>query len=83
MSKQIKMAVRPQAKPQADDWVENRSPEPMPEPRKKTKRLTLDMDQDLYTRLKIHCARHQCRISDLVRLLVAVEVGPPQDGTCE
>lgn len=79
MSKQIKMAVRPQTKPQADDWVENRKQESTPESPKKPKRLTIDIDQDLHTRLKVHCAQYGFRISDVLRLLIEVEVGPPQN----
>lgn len=78
MSKQIKMAIRPQTKPQADDWVENRIQDPTPEPPKQIKRLTLDLDRDLHTRLKVYCAQYGFKISDVLRLLIEVEVGPPQ-----
>lgn len=74
MSKRIKMAVRPQSKMEADHWVENRNQELPPEPAKKPKRLTINIDPDLHTELKIHCATHRIQIADLIRSLIEMEV---------
>ena len=48
MSKRIHMQVRPQGKPHADDWVENRRPTDGTQSRVKPKRLTIEIDHPDY-----------------------------------
>lgn len=74
MSKKISMAARPHAKPNMDKWVEHRESATVSTPPKKPKRLTIDIDSDLHTQLKIHCATQQVQIADLLRRLIEQEI---------
>ncbi|MCO8125189.1 plasmid partition protein ParG [Stieleria sp. TO1_6] len=66
MTKKIKMQARPAKPDQADHWVDNRAQSEQL-PKLKPKRLTIDIDPELHTRLKIHCAQKQVQIADLLR----------------
>ncbi|QDT07498.1 hypothetical protein K227x_59250 [Rubripirellula lacrimiformis] len=74
MSKQIKMQVRPSRGNEADQWVEARKVEPEFPP-VKMKRLTIDIDPDLHTKLKVHCAMKETEIVSLMRELIQNELG--------
>jgi hypothetical protein len=74
MKKEVAITVRPKQKQDVDAWVENRSDEPESKPRVKPKRLTLDLDPAFHSRLKIHTAKIDVRISDLIRKLIEVEL---------
>ncbi len=69
MSKQIRMTARPKRSNTADQWVETSSPIAV-EPTGKIKRLTIDIDPELHTRLKLRCVRHDVRIADWLRGLI-------------
>ncbi|QDU98588.1 plasmid partition protein ParG [Lignipirellula cremea] len=70
MSKRIQMQARPQAKANADKWVESREEPVIRKPHGKPKRLTIDIDRELHTRLKIHCATHGTQIVDVLRTMI-------------
>lgn len=75
MSKKISMSARPNVKPTADKWVEKREA-PSMTPGVKLKRLTIDIDPQLHTELKISCAQRGIQIADLVRSLITLEIRP-------
>lgn len=70
MSKRITMSARPKPKPDIDNWVEMREPALSEKPIVKPKRLTIDIDPDLHTELKISCAKRGIQIADLLRTLI-------------
>jgi hypothetical protein len=69
MSKQIRMSSRPKQNPHADSWVETSLPAAAARA-VKPKRLTIDIDPNLHTRLKLHCVQRDVRIADLLRDLI-------------
>jgi len=70
MSKQIAIKARPNKAPNADAWVGEKGKKA-----EKIKRLTIDIDADLHTKLRIHCFNNSTAIADLLRRLIAEEVG--------
>lgn len=74
MSKQIPITARASKKANADQWIEEGAEKVVP-PTGPTKRLTVDMDGDLHRALKMHCAQHDRQIADLIRQLIAKEIG--------
>ncbi len=69
MSKQIRMTARPKTNT-ADQWVETSLPTAVDKTAFKPKRLTIDIDPELHTRLKLRCVRHDIRIADFLRELI-------------
>jgi 6-phosphogluconolactonase/glucosamine-6-phosphate isomerase/deaminase len=74
MSKKISMTARPQLKPEADKWVDNRSVPKPQVPDVPMKRLTIDIPAELHTRLKVICASRGKRMADVLRKLIEQEV---------
>ncbi|QDS91622.1 ParG [Roseimaritima multifibrata] len=74
MSKRITMSARPKPKPEVDNWVEMRESSIDVKPRTKPKRLTIDIDPELHTELKISCAKRGIQIADLLRNLIEGDV---------
>ncbi|MEZ6136979.1 MAG: plasmid partition protein ParG [Pirellulaceae bacterium] len=74
MSKKVSISPRPKLKPQIDEWVENRIDPEEERPRVKPKRLTIDIEPELHTQLKIYCAKNGCQIADVLRPLIAQKV---------
>ena len=57
----------------ADDWVQSVSAPPeqtTPTPAVSMKRLTIDVSEDLHTRVKLECTRRKLKIADVVRDLL-------------
>ena len=69
MNKQVRMTARPKKNNTADQWVET-SITDATEPAFKPKRLTIDIDPELHTRLKLRCVRRDIRIADFLRDLI-------------
>lgn len=80
MSKQIRMTARPQKNNTADQWVETSLPSPI-ETMAKLKRLTIDIDPDLHTRLKLRCVRQDVRIADWLRDLIVTTLDAEDGGS--
>lgn len=68
------MTARPQTKPDADKWVENRYVSKSEDPDVPMKRLTIDIPADLHTRFKVACAARGERMADVLRRLIEREV---------
>jgi hypothetical protein len=68
------MTARPQIKPEADKWVENRSVSRPYVSDAPMKRLTIDIPAELHTRLKVICASRGERMADVLRRLIEQEV---------
>jgi len=84
MSKLIQMQARPQAKANADKWVESHEELVSKRPQGKRKRLTIDIDRDLHTRLKIYCATHDTQIVDFLRIMIRIwSLNPFKNCICE
>jgi len=80
MTKKITMQTRPKTAANPDCWVENRDDSSAPTaPTVKPKRLTIDIDPDLHSRLKVHCAQRDVRIADLLRQQIIATVAPVSD----
>ncbi|QDS91676.1 hypothetical protein FF011L_04080 [Roseimaritima multifibrata] len=80
MSKRITMSARPKPKPEVDKWVEMRVPSTDVKSRTKPKRLTIDIDPNLHTELKISCAKRGIQIADLLRRLIEGDVRSHDSG---
>ncbi len=64
------------AKPaSADAWVKAAA-EAAPAPAGPMKRLTIDVSEDLHTRLKVGCAQRKQKIADVLRELLEREFPP-------
>lgn len=74
MNKKISMTARPQVKPDADKWVENRAATQPDAPDVPMKRLTIDIPVELHTRLKVVCASRGERMANVLRRLIEQEV---------
>lgn len=71
MSKAITMTARRTSKADPDSWVESRDTRiEAVGPRVKPKRLTIDLDPERHLQLKIHCAKNDIQIAELMRLLI-------------
>jgi len=70
MSKHIAIQARPKKPPDADAWVGDKTRRKA----EKSKRLTIDIDAELHTRLRIHCFNNGTAIADVLRRLIAEEV---------
>lgn len=75
MSKKVTISPRPVKSPDSDKWVESRVAPEDTAPRVKPKRLTIDIDPELHTQLKVHCAINGIQIADLLRDLIAKVTG--------
>ncbi|XZE53979.1 plasmid partition protein ParG [Planctomycetaceae bacterium SH139] len=69
MSKKVAIPTRPRSQPTVDQWVGKRNLSELASSTK-PKRLTIDIDPNLHSELKIHCATHGICIADLVRKLI-------------
>ncbi|QDT57106.1 hypothetical protein Pan44_51720 [Caulifigura coniformis] len=69
MNKRIQMTARPLKANTADQWVETSLSTPV-QPAVKFKRLTVDVDPELHTRLRLRCVRRDEHISDWLRALM-------------
>ncbi len=74
MTKKIPITTRAKKKTKADEWLEEGTAKSSAPPGP-TKRLTADMDLDLHKALKMYCAQHDRQIADLIRHLIAREIG--------
>ena len=70
MSKHVKMSARAKAKPDPDQWVENREGRTESKKRVKPKRLTIDINPELHRKLKLSCVQRNIQIADLVRSMI-------------
>lgn len=72
--KKINLSPRPKKSSDADAWVEltelHDADAGDEKPRIKPKRLTVDIDPELHTRLKLHCVKNDQVISDFMRQLL-------------
>lgn len=80
MSKKITMSARPKLKPEIDKWVEAREPIIEAKPVTKPKRLTIDIEPELHTDLKVSCAKRGIQIADLLRTLIEQELRQTETG---
>jgi ParG len=70
------ISSKPAAMPgSADDWVKAAA-EAVPAPAGPMKRLTIDVSEDLHTRLKVGCARRRLKMADMLRELLDREFPP-------
>lgn len=71
MTKQIPLTSRPQKASNAsmDAWVEGAT-ERKPYKAPNTKRLTFDLDAEIHSQLKIHCATQRIPVTDFLRSLI-------------
>lgn len=77
MTKKITMQTRPNIKPEAEDWVENKSPNMSPQApssQEAIKRLTVGVGESLHRKLKIYCATEGTDIATVVRELISGRV---------
>jgi len=79
MSKQISMEARPGTSPDAEKWVEQRAAAPEPPP-EKIKRLTVNLDAELHTRMKIECVKRDVQIAEFIRGLIEGELDSAELG---
>ena len=56
----------------AEAWVEGATVTP-PKLDGPTKRLTVDISEEMHTRLKLHCVRRKTLIADWLRELIAAQ----------
>ncbi|MEZ6150373.1 MAG: plasmid partition protein ParG [Pirellulaceae bacterium] len=70
MSKKVNISPRPAKSSEPDNWVESRVAVVDDQPRVKPKRLTIDIDPELHTQLKVHCAKNGVQIADWLRKLI-------------
>jgi hypothetical protein len=64
VAKRVTVA-QPRPVPTADDWVSQKTePEAPPAP---IKRITVDVSEDLHTRIKVGCAAARVKMADAVR----------------
>lgn len=74
------MTARQQKNNTADQWVETSLPAPV-EPAVKFKRLTVDVDPELHTRLRLRCVRRDEHISDWLRALMVAALDAEDVGS--
>ena len=65
MAKKVTVA-QPRPVPTADDWV-SKKPAPEEAPPVLIKRITVDVSEDLHTRIKVGCAAARVKMADAVR----------------
>lgn len=57
----------------AEKWVEGAAPAAAPKIEGPVKRLTVDIPEELHTRIKLHCVRKKTLITDWVRELLEAQ----------
>jgi hypothetical protein len=65
VAKKVTVA-QPRPVPTADDWVTQKT-EPVEAPPVLVKRITVDVSEDLHTRIKVGCAAARVKMADAVR----------------
>jgi hypothetical protein len=76
MSKSVPIKQAASRQKRAEKWVEGTTPASTPKFEGPVKRLTVDIPEELHTRIKLHCVRGKTLITDWVReLLEAQDLG--------
>jgi hypothetical protein len=66
VAKRVTVA-QPRPVPTADDWVAQKTEPEVSAPPAPVKRITVDVSEDLHTRIKVGCAAARVKMADAVR----------------